>query len=108
MFERRGETRYELALPVFIGDARGLTRNIGIGGAFVVMPRAFAAGQMLDVFIEITFTDPEMPTRLHCTARVCRVHRVRSAYAIALAFTDVRVLTVALPHSIPAGKPAVL
>jgi hypothetical protein len=108
MVERRGGTRYDLAFPVHIGEARGFTRNIGIGGALVVSPVKFAAGDVIDIVIDVAFSDPDTPTRLRCSARVRRVHKLRTAYALALEFTDVRVMTAVLANAIPAGKPALL
>ncbi len=99
--ERRGVTRYDLALPVFIGEARGFTRNIGMGGALIVSPRKFAAGDAFDAVIEVTFSDPDMATRLHCLGRVRRAHKVRAAWALAVEFTEVHVLTDVSP-----GTPA--
>jgi hypothetical protein len=91
--ERRGATRYELELPVVIGDMRGFTRNIGIGGALIVCPRRFAPNDPIDLVVEITFSDPHMPTRLRCVGVVRRVHKLRRGHALAITFTDVHVLT---------------
>ena len=106
--DRRGAPRYELSLPVQIGDVRAFTRNIGMGGALVVSPRRFTAGDVLDLVIEITFSDPDMPTRLHCTGRVRRAHKVRSQWALAIEFDDLTVLAdvIAPAASSTAQKPA--
>lgn len=94
--ERRGAPRYGLVLPVQIdGTARGFTRNIGMGGALVVSPIPFKAGDPVDLVVEITFSDPDLPTRLACSARVRRVHKVRAQWALAVEFDGLQVLTQA-------------
>ena|SRR5215212_11806200 len=90
--DRRGATRYELVLPVHIGEARGFTRNIGIGGALVVSPLKFIAGDSIDLVVEVTFSDPDLPTRLACSGRVRRAHKVRNQWALAVEFNDLHVL----------------
>ena len=105
--ERRGMPRYDLVLPVHIGQTRAFTRNLGMGGALIVSPVKFVAGDHLDLVIEITFSDPELPTRLACTGVVRRAHRVRSQWALAVEFDDLRVLTDAFVSATPpAPKPA--
>jgi hypothetical protein len=94
--DRRGAPRYGLVLPVQIdGSARGFTRNIGMGGALVVSPIEFRAGDPLDLVIDITFSDPDLPTRLACSARVRRVHKLRAQWALAVEFDGLQVLTQA-------------
>ena len=107
--ERRGATRYELVLPVHIGETRGFTRNLGMGGALVVSPVKFTSGDTIDLVIEITFSDPDLPTRLACSGRVRRAHKVRTQWALAVEFDDLRVLAdVSAPAAFQASlsKPA--
>lgn len=91
MLERRASTRFDLALPVHLGDFRGVTKNIGTDGALIVSPRHFPAGESIDIVFEATLAD--VPTRLACTALVRRVHRVGAQWALAVTFDVLNVLT---------------
>lgn len=104
--ERREAPRYDLVLPVHIGQTRAFTRNLGMGGALIVSPVKFVAGDHLDLVIEITFSDPDLPARLACTGLVRRAHRVRSQWALAVEFDDLRVLTDALGAGTQPGPTA--
>lgn len=90
--DRRGAPRYDLELPVRLDDCRGFTRNIGMGGALVVSPRRFEAGESIDLVFEITFSDPDLPTGLGCTGTVRRVRGVGTQWALAIEFDDLNVL----------------
>lgn len=97
--ERRGGPRYDLVLPIHLGETHGFTRNIGTGGALIVVPRRFAIGDPIDFVVDITFSETGLPARLHCTGQVRRVHKIRAQWALAVELDEMRVLSDALRPS---------
>jgi hypothetical protein len=93
--DRRDVPRYELTLPIRIGDDTwGVTRNLSLDGVQFEAQKPFAPGEELDVTIYVTVDDAASVMRLQALARVLRTEPIpHHRHTIAARLEDVRVLT---------------
>jgi hypothetical protein len=89
--ERRLVPRYELALPVLVGETRGITRNLSLEGVLFVSASPFAAGETIRITIFVSAGASVM--RLEGLGPVIRCDPEGGQYVTAVRFDELRVLT---------------
>ena len=92
--DRREQPRYELALPIRIGETRGVTRNLSLDGVLFVSPGSWPVGSSIAFTIHVAFSEAGPAMRLECLGLVTRVEpEGKDHYLTAANITDLRVLT---------------
>jgi hypothetical protein len=99
--ERRLVPRYELALPMLVGEVRGLTRNLSLEGVLFLSPAQFAGGEAIRVTIFVSAGATGSVMRLEGLGAVVRSDPENGQFITAVRFDELRVLTDATIDSIP-------
>lgn len=94
MPDRREQPRYELALPIEIGSARGITRNLSLDAVLFVSPVSFTVGETVHFIVHVGREDSGPAMRLDCVGSVTRVEvEPDGQHATAAMLNDVHVLS---------------
>lgn len=98
--ERRLVPRYELALPILVGEVRGTTRNLSLEGVLFVSPRRFAAGENIRVTVFVSAGASGAVMRLEGAGAVLRSDPDAAQFLTAVRFEELRVLTDTTAESV--------
>ena len=91
--ERRLVPRYELALPVLVGEVRGMTRNLSLEGVLFVSESRFASGETIRITIYVSAGSSGSVMRLEGAGAVIRSDPDGPQFVTAVRFDELRVLT---------------
>jgi len=83
---RRREKRVPAALPVNLGRARGMTRDVSASGAFFETDASCKVGSSVRFAIQLA--TPWGPAHFDCRGTIVRVERHDSTIGVAVQFTD--------------------
>lgn len=98
----RRDQRIAAAVPVEVGSARGVTRDISASGVFLETSEAYAIGSPIDIALDMVM--PWGKTVIRCTGRVVRIERSKNRLGVAVALADSPAGFKSLPKSKPKPK----
>jgi len=78
--ERRKGSRFNLSLPVYLKDGKGITRNISSSGILFETDKPLSLGEVIPLCV--AFQD----STIQCEGRVVRVEKGDGQSAVALEF----------------------
>lgn len=79
--EKRGAERFEMELPVQLGDGQGgVTRDLSMSGLSFTSRRAYAVGEHIDVTVDYLLDGQNYPLR--CQAEVVRCEPCQGGFTI--------------------------
>lgn len=84
--EKRRHQRIHIALPVFLNDATGVTRDVSASGMFFWMAGASAPGEPIG--FEVELRRPAGKMRLKCRGDVVRTESGSARVGIAVKITE--------------------
>jgi hypothetical protein len=84
--EKRRHQRIHIALPVFLKDARGVTRDVSASGMFFWTAGACAPGELIGFEVELRRPGGNM--RLKCQGDVIRTEAGTARVGIAVKITE--------------------
>ena len=84
--DKRREGRVSASLPVELGKAKGVTRDVSASGAFFETDAAYAVGSRIRFAIDLD--TPWGPARFDCRGRIVRLERRDGTVGVAVRFTD--------------------
>ena len=102
--EKRVQERIGTALSVFLGDARGVTRDVSASGVYFEASAALETGSMIDFSVE--FDSPNGKMLIRCSGEVVRRENLGDRVGVAVRLTDSK-MEMAANTSIGAGRSAV-
>jgi hypothetical protein len=83
---KRKEERVNVALPVDLGDAKGITRDISASGIFFEIDASHALGSTMDLTVELDTPGGKM--RLKCHGNIVRVVPNGDKVGVAVKMTE--------------------
>lgn len=95
--EHRREERVGASLPVDLGGATGLTRDVSASGAFFETDASYTVGS--EVLFAIDLDTPWGPAHFDCRGTIVRLERRDGTVGVAVRFTD------SDTHAIPSPAP---
>lgn len=84
--EKRRHQRIHIALPVFLKDAMGVTRDVSASGMFFWMADACAPGALIG--FEVELRRPAGKMRLKCLGDVIRTESGSARVGVAVKITE--------------------
>ena len=102
--EMRAGDRVRAALPVDLGSAKGVTRDVSASGAFFETDAAYAVGSAVRFAIDLQ--TPWGPARFDCRGRIVRLERRDGTVGVAVRFSDSKPDIGAGPRMRERVKPA--
>jgi len=73
MTDKRREERVAVALPIFLADATGITRDVSASGIFFEINTRFAVGDPVNFTVE--FDAPDGKRLLRCEGNIVRTEQ---------------------------------
>ena len=95
--EHRREERVDASLPVDLGSAQGMTRDVSASGAFFETDASYTIGS--EVLFAIDLDTPWGPAHFDCRGTIVRLERRNGTVGVAVQFTD------SDTHAIPSPAP---
>ena len=84
--ERRRDRRVETELPVFLGNATGVTRDMSASGAFFWISGAYAVGESISFSMEMKTAGGRMMWK--CRGNVVRTEPRKNDVGVAVRITE--------------------
>jgi hypothetical protein len=84
--EKRGNQRVHAALPVFLENATGITRDVGASGTFFWTSRTYAPGESINLTIGLKTASGRMMQR--CQGAVVRTERLAHMVGVAVRIVE--------------------
>lgn len=81
--EKRASRRIEVAVPVYIGNEKAVTRDISWAGIYFLTKQSFEEGGELSFHLDLDYALPEKAVKLDCRGEVIRVEQHGDKYGIA-------------------------
>jgi len=72
--ERRRRPRFDVVVPVAVGDVRGRTRDLSTDGAYLEIEQSPRNFTPISFTLDFEVDDGAAPVRYHCAGTVVRVH----------------------------------
>jgi hypothetical protein len=82
----RSEKRVRAALPVDLGRAKGVTRDVSASGAFFETDVTYKVGS--GVRFAIDLATPWGPARFDCSGKIVRLEKHNGTVGVAVRFSD--------------------
>lgn len=95
--EHRRAGRVDASLPVDLGGAQGMTRDVSASGAFFETDASYTVGS--EVRFAIDLDTPWGPAHFDCRGTIVRLERRDGTVGVAVRFTD------SDTHAIPSPAP---
>lgn len=84
--EHRREERVSAALPVKLGKAKGVTRDVSASGVFFETRASYAVGNPIRFALDLD--TPWGKARFQCRGKIVRLERRDGTLGVAVRFTD--------------------
>lgn len=81
--EKRESQRIEVAVPVYIGNEKAVTRDISWSGVYFMTNQSFSEGSEVNFSMDLEFALPGKPVKLDCQGEVIRVEKLNGKFGIA-------------------------
>jgi len=81
--EKRASQRIQVEVPVYIGQAKAVTRDISWAGIFFLTDQTFFQGGALNFSLNLSYALPGKPIRLDCQGEVIRIEPFGEKFGIA-------------------------
>ncbi|HEX8172932.1 MAG TPA: PilZ domain-containing protein [Thermoanaerobaculia bacterium] len=97
--ERRSAPRYDVSLPVQIGETRGVTCNMSVDAVLFLAPVAYAVGSRIELAVTVTYGGLfDAPAALECRGVVARSDAEADGnFATAVTIETLRIVDCPLP-----------
>ena len=90
--EKRTSQRIQVEVPVYLGQAKAVTRDISWAGIFFLTDQTFFQGGALNFSLDLSYALPGKPIRLDCQGEVIRIEPFGEKFGIAAKINDFKYL----------------
>ena len=90
--EKRTSQRIQVEVPVYIGQAKAVTRDISWARIFFLTDQTFFQGGALNFSLDLSYALPGKPIRLDCQGEVIRIEQFCEKFGIAAKINDFQYL----------------
>ncbi len=90
--EKRASQRIQTEVPVYIGQTKGMTRDVSWTGIYFLTDQFFDHGGSFSFSLDLNYALPGKPIKLDCQGEVIRIEQLGDKFGIAAKINDFQYL----------------
>lgn len=90
--EKRASQRIQAEVPVYIGQTKGISRDVSWTGIYFLTDQRFDQGGPLSFSLDLNYALPGKPIKLDCQGEVIRIERLGDKFGVAAKINDFQYL----------------